>query len=905
MQHTYRFIYTLCMCLELLLVHVEGDSFIASFQDDIEGSHAATSKSWLEFPSKLTSAREFTSCHWLKMKYFNLKTSGCLWSYCVQEKENAKMICLQTCLQGIYDVANRNLKFQGELVLHSFEGAQLISQPLASSIHRSWIHLCWSFSTISGESKIYQGGKLLGSDTLAVTKSDWAIRGSERVHATAFIFGQEPDMLGGGFDKNEAFVGQLSEFQLWNYTLDSSDILEMAQCLKLRQGNVFSWNKSNVVTNNVKISHLANPSMFCEKHHQYIMFPHKMSYPKAKDACEVHGGSLVVPRSSNETRILLDIVSQHKETCLPSEDEENEGQIWIGAKKVDHVWYRVSSISDHGYRLKYTKISRVSSASDTPCAYLQYDGTWVEGQMFSCTLVYLCAICEIHTTPVFTIKSFCRQGEMDWNYYIRLGSNLDVVSYEGYKRSDIVFDKTNKRWQILSKKGFPQRYIAELSTNNFTAHHPFGRKLWFVKDPICQINDANYETTISVCNFPFQFTCNSGQCVDINKRCDEQSDCVDDSDEERCELILDTPSYNRANAPTGLGRNMSLQINMQTNIISIDSIDTVEMRIVLTLEQKMTWYDERLTFSNPNLRKDNLISRAQGNLIWRPTRDLIYENAIIGEIEYAPYRVIRIIPVISENMDASKSIENRLFNGTKNPLEMTVRMRIKYNCIFDAKQFPFDTQSCSLVTKMMRLSDKPLSFIADENVVYKGLPTVGQFRIGRMIVNVKNTNQSTNYIVIIHMTRDFTNQLLVTFIPTAILWLFGYSTLLIEPNEDGFGHRFMGTGTALLALVTLMNAVSDDLPKTSYMKYIDLWFAWHVFCIFVMIIYHVILDRIRGYVESQNKDRVISFELVDGINGHASGFGKRIVVGINNVLIVMFPAINGLLYAIYFNLTIN
>ena len=153
----------------------------------------------------------------------------------------------------------------------------------------------------------------------------------------------------------------MSEFQLWNYTLDSSDILEMAQCLKLRQGNVFRWHISNVVTNNVKISHLANPSIFCEKHHQYIMFPHKMSYPKAKDACEVHGGSLVVPRSSNETRILLDIVSQHKETCLPSEDEENEGQIWIGAKKVDHVWYRISSISDHGYRLKYTKISKLGT----------------------------------------------------------------------------------------------------------------------------------------------------------------------------------------------------------------------------------------------------------------------------------------------------------------------------------------------------------------------------------------------------------------------------------------------------------------------------------------------------------------------------------------------------------------
>ena len=72
-----------------------------------------------------------------------------------------------------------------------------------------------------------------------------------------------------------------------------------------------------------------------------------------------------------------------------------------------------------------------------------------------------------------------------------------------------------------------------------------------------------------------------------------------------------------------------------------------------------------------------------------------------------------------------------------------------------------------------------------------------------------------------------------------------------------------------------------------------------------MIIYHVILDRIRGYVESQNNDRVVSFELVDGIDGHASEFGKKITVGINNALILVFPAINGLFYAIYSNLTIN
>ena len=173
--------------------------------------------------------------------------------------------------------------------------------------------------------------------------------------------------------------------------------------------------------------------------------------------------------------------------------------------------------------------------------------------------------------------------------------------------------------------------------------------------------------------------------------------------------------------------------------------------------------------------------------------------------------------------------------------------------------------------------------------------------IGKIHTEAVYTNESTKFNVTIQMDRMPTNQMLTTFFPTVILWLFGNSTLFIKPNDNGFDNRFMGSGTALLVIATLITAVKSDLPKTAYMKFIDIWFLWHVLSIFIVIVYHIALDRFRQLLESQ-KEHDGSVESEPDDRNRSDALNTKMIGNINKVVMVSFPIINSIFYVVYFYL---
>ena len=875
-------------------------SFIASFQSKRYGVDSASIDEWIDFSNKMPSTKEFTACNWIKPKYFNKEIAVNLWSYCTIETVGATMECLQMFLQARDETAQKELMVIGEIKRKN-KYTKFVRN-VQTFYHRSWAHFCWSLSSITGQSKFFYNGNLLGVDTINDMENQTIISSVGNVFDAAFIFGQEPDSMRGGYAAYQAFFGDLTELNVWSYILDDVKITKMAQCKDWIRGNAVSWEKANLKAHNVIVKDMEDASSLCSKRHRLVIFPQKVTWSEAKEVCAIHGGKLALPTSEKEDIRIIQIMLKHKNKCHERGKPQSGQAVWIGATAVNQEWYQVNSNGSSGNFINYTNWpTDQANPNDGQCAYLQNDGLWQYGDIPTCIWKTLCTVCFIPNMPVFTLKGLCGLSDVDYNYYLALDNMNQVKLLEGYRDTNLIKSKSGLNWEFSAKVGSHEKFSGKLLSNDSSRNYPIGRRNWLIDDRNCKIEQQMKTIVISRCDVDTEFTCDSGTCIDLNKRCDEKNDCIDGSDENLCFLVSVPVSYKKDNPPKPKIPRASLKIHTQVTIINIDSIDTVNMIVGLTIKIRMKWYDERLTFRNPSMNQDNILSAETGRQLWLPLDNLIHENAIIGEVKYDNQKEIMLHPGMPEGVNFALPIENRIFNGSNSLLEVSQRMKIRYNCIFNVKNFPFDRTECYFPMGINLHKSTALHVVEDGTIMYNGPSIVGQFLIASILSNINNTNRQAQFIFVIPMSRMFTNQLLITFIPTFLLWLFGYATLFIDIEHSS--DRFMGAGTALLVIATLLNVINGDLPKTSYLKFIDVWFVWHILIVFAIIVYHIVLDRMRKHFEKVDDEYIQQFQATDDTNA-IDNVGSNKINRINLVGIMVLPLLNGIFYGIYFYLTI-
>ena len=822
------------------------NTFVASFQP-MSNKQRYTIDTWAKYLGTMPSIQEFTVCHWERLKYFSLASSN-VWSYCITKIEyktgygGAKIPrCIQLYHHGDATTANRQVRIYGWL-----EGTDSTETKITvqNYRHRQWNYICWSYSSITGISIFHVNGEMVLNETV---RKGHMIEASAKVLDSSFIIGQEPDIIDGGFSDAQVFMGEITELNMWNETLGTPTIREYSQCEPPSKGNVISWKKENFKFFKADIYEIETQSL-CRDEISFVMFPHTLSLVDAKTMCSVHGGKIVTPHSEDENNNIITILSSHKQRCIDNGRELRKG-MWLGLEFVETTWYEVDEYSIVG-TVNYTNWEHVPYSSTTFCSYMKENGDWAFSGRYLCADMYLCVMCSIPNTPIFTKKG-SSDTYMDFNYYIHINGTHQIDFYEGYKISKIL--QEGNSWII--KHYSVDEFEASISDVAF----PVGRREW---ESLAGRNKT-VTLTLSICEFATQFSCNSGKCIDIHDRCNGIVNCQDGSDEEDCELIHIPESYKKVMPPKieneGKEGNISLPIYTLITILNIGLIDTSNMVVGLTIEAKMRWKDSRLTFVNLNKGVQYNIPVKTIERLWLPLDHAIHLNAIIGQVKQDDITDVVVlaqsnpIPLIT-----SRHREDLRYKGSENYLEMTKRFRIKYDCTFYLAKFPFDQQQCNFTIKMKVADNISFSLLEETpGVIYKGTTSlVGQFEIQKISSATMKTVNESLFTFIIEMKREYKQHVLLTFLPTLLLWLLAYFSLFIQ--HDDFNDRFMGSVTVLLVFAALLGPIYDGLPETSYLKFIDIWVLWYLMNIFLICIFHIMLDRKFGNQNNLERRDVVN-----------------------------------------------
>ena len=237
-------------------------------------------------------------------------------------------------------------------------------------------------------------------------------------------------------------------------------------------------------------------------------------------------------------------------------------------------------------------------------------------------------------------------GQLGYTYYIRdykCGSTIDVAvcvifptskisaivkSSRGYPmaplyaRHNVLFSNINEaalRFSICgsniclfyySEGGMVYTVVIDSEVVGFYT----GRKNWTNNN-----NDNIESLTITVCSKQ-SFTCDSGMCINLTRRCDGYADCDDKSDEgEGCPVLQPLPpAYWKEMCPGADAPRVSAVIrNMGVNDVLMNNNQLLIM-LMFTLQ----WYDERLHFSGLQENIQQQLSIDILPELWRPLVDL-------------------------------------------------------------------------------------------------------------------------------------------------------------------------------------------------------------------------------------------------------------------------------------------
>ena len=117
-----------------------------------------------------------------------------------------------------------------------------------------------------------------------------------------------------------------------------------------------------------------------------------------------------------------------------------------------------------------------------------------------------------------------------------------------------------------------------------------------------------------------------------------------------------------------------------------------------------------------------------------------------------------------------------------------------------------------------------------------------EFSVGR--ITSSTIPQTREILLHIPLTRKFQYHIAATFCPTAFLLIIACLTLFINPVH--FEATVGLALTTMLVMQTLQSNISSELPKTPYLKIIDIWLTFGMAVPFAVFLVLVLVEALSS-----------------------------------------------------------
>ncbi|TRY74426.1 hypothetical protein TCAL_05021, partial [Tigriopus californicus] len=300
--------------------------------------------------------------------------------------------------------------------------------------------------------------------------------------------------------------------------------------------------------------------------------------------------------------------------------------------------------------------------------------------------------------------------------------------------------------------------------------------------------------------------------------------------------LLISPSYSSHHAPS-LIKGRPLPVEFSINVRNVLGINEKEQLISLETSLRMFWIDPRV-----KVRDESLNLSAPANEQYITFNPKVAHHFWIPDIFLDRAKDIRV-PTYFTRPASLRIYRDSTFRYSS-------RINFDAACPMDFHRYPVDSQLCEINFESFGHTNKQLTFSwkANASNVNPNI-TLAQFD---MEVVLEETYATDYYdlaypgiIMKIHLTREIGYHIVQTYIPSVIFVILAWLSMFISPDSVP-GRVGMGM-TTLLTVTAMFGSVRQNVPRVSYVSYLDIWMLMCILFVFFCVLeFTVVTTLLRG-----------------------------------------------------------